>query len=78
MFIFGGSWGRLIFFKRFNDLVLMRGRGGSVGGGGEFGNGELNILLENFEVKIMMRREVYGFYDVLDLLYKVVMDKLVF
>ncbi|KAJ4304233.1 zinc finger transcriptional activator [Collariella sp. IMI 366227] len=37
---------------------------------GEFGNGEPNTPLENFEARSVMRREVYGPQDALDLLYK--------
>lgn len=70
----GGSRGRSIPLKRPNDLASTRGRGGSVGGGGEFGNGEPNTPLENFEAKTMMRREVYGPHDALDLLYKAATD----
>lgn len=45
--------------------------------GGEFGAGEANTPLENFEARTVMRREVYGPHDALDLLYKAATDKLV-
>lgn len=45
--------------------------------GGEFGIGEPNTPLENFEARTVMRREVYGPHDALDLLYKAATDKLV-
>ncbi|KAK3375420.1 hypothetical protein B0H63DRAFT_482865 [Podospora didyma] len=44
---------------------------------GEFGSGEPNMPLENFEARSVMRREVYGPHDALDLLYKAATDKLV-
>ncbi|EGS20814.1 putative specific RNA polymerase II transcription factor [Thermochaetoides thermophila DSM 1495] len=43
--------------------------------GGEFGNGEPNTPLENLEARTVMRREVYGPHDALDLLYKAATDK---
>ena len=43
----------------------------------EFGNGEPNTPLENLEARNVMRREVYGPHDALDLLYKAATDKLV-
>ncbi|KAK0623293.1 hypothetical protein B0T14DRAFT_536212 [Immersiella caudata] len=42
--------------------------------GGEFGTGEPNTPLENFEARTVMRREVYGPHDALDLLYKAATD----
>lgn len=42
---------------------------------GEFGVGEPNTPLENFEAKTVMRREVYGPQDALDLLYKAATEK---
>ena len=51
------------------------GGGGGDGGGGEFGAGEPNTPLENFEARTVMRREVYGPHDALDLLYKAATDK---
>lgn len=41
----------------------------------EFGNVEPNQPLENFEAKQVMRTEVYGPHDALDLLYKAATDK---
>ncbi|KAK0646690.1 hypothetical protein B0T16DRAFT_414070 [Cercophora newfieldiana] len=41
---------------------------------GEFGAGEPNTPLENFEARSVMRREVYGPHDALDLLYKAATD----
>lgn len=41
----------------------------------EFGNGEPNQPLENLEAKQVMRKEVYGPHDALDLLYKAATDK---
>ena len=76
----GGSRGRAQPLRRPGD-------GGprsttSTGGarsttGGEFGAGEANTPLENFEARTVMRREVYGPHDALDLLYKAATDKLV-
>jgi len=43
--------------------------------GGEFGAGEPNTPLENLEARTVMRREVYGPHDALDLLYKAATDK---
>ena len=42
---------------------------------GEFGPEEPNTPLENFEARSVMRREVYGPHDALDLLYKAATDK---
>ncbi|KAK3495053.1 uncharacterized protein B0T23DRAFT_124447 [Neurospora hispaniola] len=76
----GGSRGRAQPLRRPGD-------GGpnsttSTGGarsttGGEFGAGEANTPLENLEARTVMRREVYGPHDALDLLYKAATDKLV-
>lgn len=44
---------------------------------GEFGNGEPNTPLENLEARAVMRREVYGPQDALDLLYKAATEELV-
>ncbi|KAK0722579.1 hypothetical protein B0T26DRAFT_771200 [Lasiosphaeria miniovina] len=41
---------------------------------GEFGSGEPNMPLENFEARSVMRRELYGPHDALDLLYKAATD----
>lgn len=41
----------------------------------EFGNAEPNQPLENLEAKQVMRTEVYGPHDALDLLYKAATDK---
>lgn len=41
----------------------------------EFGNVEPNQPLENFEARQVMRKEVYGPHDALDLLYKAATDK---
>jgi len=43
----------------------------------DFGNVEPNQPLENFEARQVMRTEVYGPHDALDLLYKAATDKLV-
>lgn len=52
---------------------------GSIEGHGrrdsEFGNAEPNQPLENLEAKHVMRTEVYGPHDALDLLYKAATDK---
>lgn len=77
----GGSRGRAQPLRRPGDGGP-RSTAGSTGGarsttGGEFGNGEANTPLENFEARTVMRREVYGPHDALDLLYKAATDKLV-
>ncbi|KAJ4391363.1 zinc finger transcriptional activator [Gnomoniopsis smithogilvyi] len=48
-----------------------RGRSGTEFGGGE----EPNTPLENYEARTVMRKEVYGPHDALDLLYKAATDK---
>ena len=68
----GGSRGRTQPLRRPGDPPE-----GSTSdrGGGEFGIGEPNTPLENFEAKTVMRREVYGPQDALDLLYKAATEK---
>lgn len=48
-----------------------RGRSGTEFGGGD----EPNTPLENYEARTVMRKEVYGPHDALDLLYKAATDK---
>ncbi|KAK0621424.1 hypothetical protein B0T17DRAFT_534001 [Bombardia bombarda] len=74
----GGSRGRAQPLRRPGDPPASAGtdsvRGDGGGGAGEFGCGEPNTPLENFEAKSVMRREVYGPHDALDLLYKAATD----
>ncbi|KAK4230850.1 hypothetical protein QBC38DRAFT_356275 [Podospora fimiseda] len=69
----GGSTGRPQPLKRPHD-DQRRSRGLSAGPksatSNEFGNAEPNTPLENLEARTVMRREVYGPHDALDLLYK--------
>lgn len=53
---------------------LRRGRESDGGGFGV--DGEANTPLENFEARNVMRREVYGPHDALELLYKAATDRL--
>jgi len=69
----GGSHGRSQPLRRPGDASKSV-RSSSTG---EFGNGEPNTPLENLEARTVMRREVYGPHDALDLLYKAATDKLV-
>lgn len=69
----GGSHGRSQPLRRPGDTSKSV-RSSSTG---EFGNGEPNTPLENLEARTVMRREVYGPHDALDLLYKAATDKLV-
>ncbi|KAM7189145.1 hypothetical protein V8F20_010256 [Naviculisporaceae sp. PSN 640] len=62
----GGSRGRAQPLRRPGDPP----ENSSSARNGEFGVGEPNTPLENFEAKTVMRREVYGPQDALDLLYK--------
>ncbi|GAB1320317.1 zinc finger transcriptional activator [Madurella fahalii] len=62
----GGSQGRPQPLRRPGDGPKSA-RSNSTG---EFGIGEPNTPLENFEARAVMRREVYGPQDALDLLYK--------
>ncbi|KAK3357291.1 hypothetical protein B0T25DRAFT_452221 [Lasiosphaeria hispida] len=70
----GGSQGRTQPLRRPGDTPKSEGPRSSTGGGGEFGVGEPNTPLENFEARTVMRREVYGPHDALDLLYKAATD----
>ena len=70
----GGSHGRSQPLRRPGDASKSV-RSNSTAG--EFGNGEPNTPLENLEARSVMRREVYGPHDALDLLYKAATDKLV-
>ncbi|EAQ91184.1 hypothetical protein CHGG_03119 [Chaetomium globosum CBS 148.51] len=67
----GGSHGRAQPLRRPGD-ASKSARSNSTAG--EFGNGEPNTPLENFEARTVMRREVYGPHDALDLLYKAATD----
>ncbi|KAK3692050.1 hypothetical protein B0T22DRAFT_475020 [Podospora appendiculata] len=69
----GGSRGRPQPLRRPGDAP--QSVTAKDGVGGEFGAGEPNMPLENFEAKTVMRREVYGPHDALDLLYKAATDK---
>lgn len=70
----GGTRGRPQPLRRPNDGPSHRSSMGSIDGHrrstSEFGNGEPNQALENLEAKQVMRQEVYGPHDALDLLYK--------
>jgi len=68
----GGSHGRSQPLRRPGDASKSV-RSNSTAG--EFGNGEPNTPLENLEARSVMRREVYGPHDALDLLYKAATDK---
>lgn len=70
----GGSHGRSQPLRRPGETAKSV-RSNSTAG--EFGNGEANTPLENLEARTVMRREVYGPHDALDLLYKAATDKLV-
>ncbi|KAK4140519.1 uncharacterized protein C8A04DRAFT_39817 [Dichotomopilus funicola] len=67
----GGSHGRSQPLRRPGDAPKSA-RSNSTAG--EFGNGEPNTPLENLEAQSVMRREVYGPHDALDLLYKAATD----
>lgn len=69
----GGSQGRPQPLRRPGDGPKSA-RSNSTG---EFGIGEPNTPLENFEARAVMRREVYGPQDALDLLYKAATEELV-
>ncbi|KAK4137185.1 hypothetical protein BT67DRAFT_371129 [Trichocladium antarcticum] len=69
----GGSHGRSQPLRRPGDANKSVRSNSSTAG--EFGNGEPNTPLENFEARSVMRREVYGPHDALDLLYKAATDK---
>jgi hypothetical protein len=69
----GGSQGRSQPLRRPGD-GSKSARSNSTG---EFGNGEPNTPLENFEARAVMRKEVYGPQDALDLLYKAATEELV-
>lgn len=72
----GGSHGRSQPLRRPGEPPKSAGDGTSRNStGGEFGGGEPNTPLENFEARSVMRREVYGPHDALDLLYKAATDK---
>jgi hypothetical protein len=70
----GGTRGRPQPLRRPNDGPSHHSSIGSIDGHresmSEFGNGEPNQALENLEAKQVMRQEVYGPHDALDLLYK--------
>ncbi len=68
----GGSHGRSQPLRRPRDTSKSVH---STSTTGEFGNGEPNTPLENLEARTVMRREVYGPHDALDLLYKAATDK---
>ena len=68
----GGSHGRSQPLRRPGDTSKSVH---STSTTGEFGNGEPNTPLENLEARTVMRREVYGPHDALDLLYKAATDK---
>ncbi|KAF3770454.1 hypothetical protein M406DRAFT_245505, partial [Cryphonectria parasitica EP155] len=53
-----------------SSISASRGRGGTT----EFGGDEPNTPLENYEARTVMRKEVYGPHDALDLLYKAAHD----
>ncbi|KAL2127396.1 hypothetical protein VTI74DRAFT_10807 [Chaetomium olivicolor] len=63
----GGSHGRSQPLRRPGETAKSHRSNSTTG---EFGNGEPNTPLENFEARSVMRREVYGPQDALDLLYK--------
>ncbi|KAL2201093.1 hypothetical protein P885DRAFT_65386 [Corynascus similis CBS 632.67] len=67
----GGSHGRSQPLRRPGETAKSV-RSNSTAG--EFGNGEANTPLENLEARTVMRREVYGPHDALDLLYKAATD----
>ncbi|KAK4169396.1 hypothetical protein QBC43DRAFT_329834 [Cladorrhinum sp. PSN259] len=73
----GGSQGRSQPLKRPHE-DRRRSRGLSAGPksatSNEFGVGEPNTPMENLEARTVMRREVYGPHDALDLLYKAATD----
>jgi hypothetical protein len=69
----GGSHGRTQPLRRPGDASKSV-RSNSTGAH-EFGHGEPNTPLENLEARSVMRREVYGPHDALDLLYKAATDK---
>jgi len=71
----GGSRGRSQPLRRPGDAPKSAHTARS--STGEFGGGEPNTPLENFEARTVMRREVYGPQDALDLLYKAATEKLV-
>lgn len=71
----GGSHGRSQPLRRPGEASKSVRSNSSTAG--EFGNGEPNTPLENLEARTVMRREVYGPHDALDLLYKAATDKLV-
>ncbi|KAK4184172.1 hypothetical protein QBC35DRAFT_477503 [Podospora australis] len=73
----GGSHGRTQPLRRPSEQPPKSASGGRSSTAGEFGNGEPNTPLENFEARSVMRREVYGPHDALDLLYKAATDKFV-
>jgi hypothetical protein len=68
----GGSHGRSQPLRRPGDAPKSARSNSTTG---EFGNGEPNTPLENLEARTVMRREVYGPHDALDLLYKAATDK---
>ncbi|KAK1751876.1 hypothetical protein QBC47DRAFT_364220 [Echria macrotheca] len=70
----GGSQGRTQPLRRPGEPPRSAS-GPRSSAGGEFGVGEPNTPLENFEARSVMRREVYGPHDALDLLYKAATDK---
>ncbi|OTA61953.1 hypothetical protein K449DRAFT_395325 [Hypoxylon sp. EC38] len=70
----GGSTGRTQPLRRPNadrEDVGKDGRGPSYGDAGE----DSNAQLENLEAQSVMRKEVYGPHDALDLLYKAATDR---
>ncbi|KAK4154195.1 hypothetical protein C8A00DRAFT_42997 [Chaetomidium leptoderma] len=67
----GGSHGRTQPLRRPGDASKSVRSNSTTG---EFGNGEPNTPLENLEARSVMRREVYGPHDALDLLYKAATD----
>jgi hypothetical protein len=68
----GGSHGRSQPLRRPGDTSKSAHSSSTAN---EFGNGEPNTPLENLEARTVMRREVYGPHDALDLLYKAATDK---
>ncbi|KAK3302324.1 uncharacterized protein B0T15DRAFT_514369 [Chaetomium strumarium] len=66
----GGSHGRYQPLRRPTESKSVRGSST----GGEFGNGEANTPLENLEARTVMRREVYGPHDALELLLNAATD----
>ncbi|KAB5570257.1 hypothetical protein GE09DRAFT_957636 [Coniochaeta sp. 2T2.1] len=75
----GGTRGRSQPLRRPGSLEGHHSSVGSIEGhrrsNSEFGNAEPNQPLENLEAKHVMRTEVYGPHDALDLLYKAATDK---